>query len=540
MDAYPCADTARLICFQRVHANSREQRNLSASPICRLPEELIVEVLSHWQRDPTGEAGYRFRRESLFIRPWLANLPICRRIWSVAVRTPKLWSTIQIGYASYEQSKKWIDLCEHRGQDFELHVLLSARIWAYLDAIQLLTPRTRRLFLGSEYDSLIDPGDYHDFLVSIITWHWPMLDVLEMRSFDVTRVRWKGECPPMLKGPYNLVSNLRLIDCDAWFLDGLPPHLPHLQHLAITANIPSGPAVLNMLYSHASLLSLVLGFSTSATLDRSVSQYISTHPRPGLPQLRSLGLKGHSSVLVRLLNWLPHASEDLSIDITSAFFVHEALADIDRLLDYTLIYKDQSRLGVSSAHKNMDTDLYKIIFKDPGMPFPIDETVGQPIEITLLPIKSCHLGSPLELFRRLRLDFYCPIDLLPRVVKEVSTAELRCDARFEDALRVLEGQSSIQRLVLAAQRFMGTETSIAALATYLKKRSEPLISLIVEVNPYQDHAELATVKVSKLWQHDGLIEEVMVAQLPVYTYTPGIVPWGATLGMDDDEYLYEH
>jgi hypothetical protein len=121
----------------------KSNHNTNASPLCRLPDEIIVHIirLSQSRRDPL--AMKRVAPDN----SWTRIMLTCTRLRTLLVQTPSLWSFIDIAW-----NRRWVEICLARSADYQLETILSDIIAMDEDVASalLLRSRTTSVFIGSQ------------------------------------------------------------------------------------------------------------------------------------------------------------------------------------------------------------------------------------------------------------------------------------------------------------------------------------------------------------------------------------------------------
>jgi hypothetical protein len=102
--------------MQLVHLKRRRNGLL---PICRLPSELLVDILRHLQNEPGSEDKRERLKHDLINRKWSRIMLVCYHFRTLAVNTPSLWDTLDSSHPLH-----WRYLCLLRAADAPLCVRL--------------------------------------------------------------------------------------------------------------------------------------------------------------------------------------------------------------------------------------------------------------------------------------------------------------------------------------------------------------------------------------------------------------------------------
>jgi hypothetical protein len=126
----------RIIALEYDLAQLKRRRNAYA-PILALPDELLVAIFKYTQFQPEAGSGPFDSHDWT----WYMATTACAHFWSLAKRTPALWSVLD-----FPRSKDaWVDLCVQRSRGALLyirdedargaHLLPHARVYDYEGAV---------------------------------------------------------------------------------------------------------------------------------------------------------------------------------------------------------------------------------------------------------------------------------------------------------------------------------------------------------------------------------------------------------------------
>ncbi|KAH9949180.1 hypothetical protein B0H21DRAFT_889979 [Amylocystis lapponica] len=93
------------------------------APINQLPNELVVEILSHLREDKDDMA-------------WIRATSICRHWRSVALSTPKLWSNIHV---TFTRGLSFLRACLNRARDIDVAISIDKDVGINVEWLRLLS-----------------------------------------------------------------------------------------------------------------------------------------------------------------------------------------------------------------------------------------------------------------------------------------------------------------------------------------------------------------------------------------------------------------
>lgn len=246
---------SQIVALQRQLSRLQETRNKKTSPLCRMPEELLVRFLSHLQNTLLLEHS---------LDDWTATLRVCRYIRRVGLQWSKLWSTIQITTEKdLDSALRRMRCCQGPRNDSQLSLdvhldELSPRVDSekLKTSLKSLAPRIRELSLLTSYRWL---------LPSVLP--LPQLQVLNIDIFD------REECFSHLRAcllhSTDLVTlelRFKSASTGVWYAstdsrggDATMIKLPRLRRIALEGNPRSIAQVLEILPDPLDELSINLG-----------------------------------------------------------------------------------------------------------------------------------------------------------------------------------------------------------------------------------------------------------------------------------------
>ena len=163
-------------------ATLRRMRNSLVSPICRMPYEIIVKIIS-FVPDPNEDDEY-----ASLLLAWMG--PICHRIWSILKDSPMFWGHVDF---SYHDSRTFLTRC--RGRPTRLWIRYGPsdgrNAWTTATVIHWFCFPTRSAESLEEFRFHGTQGDF-DLLAWIFTSPLPRLRTLTVVSGRI-RYGWVPE-----------------------------------------------------------------------------------------------------------------------------------------------------------------------------------------------------------------------------------------------------------------------------------------------------------------------------------------------------------
>jgi hypothetical protein len=469
-------------------ANLKEARNHTFSLLCRLPEELLANILLRAQNEIDE---HEYAAERLF--EWSQNvITVCRRIRSVGIRSPELWCDLQFGYSDMIDELKWFQLCRERSGNLLFHLYVSwIQTKRFIAQISAVSPRVRQVKIEvidwAEYDMDHPTWEYDDeeLLAHILSSSiWPQLERLVVSN------RTGGELditPQLLGGRSDVLTHLHL--------EGLCtlhsfPELSNLRRINIfSLDVEENPQALRSFLSRTPRLEMLdLNLIHTARPDWSTwIENIDSGQQVRLSYLLAVTLTGYAEPILYVLNMLPTPFYSL--------LVNTAVEGMT-LSDQGLGTKILTRL-MTRAHRRIDTMLRQ----------------SHRLSVSLR--GNGHLGSETIL-----LELYFPNSDRPYVCLELKDSSPLSVETLLEAVQLSNHRDSTTDCLdepsfhisdLTEIRFTNYESywayqsdRLLTLTGYLEnrmRRGDPLGVLVVDKDPLPESPEIQ-------WLSEGAVKEV--------------------------------
>jgi hypothetical protein len=303
---------------ERQLAGLKTRRN-SFSPLCRLPSETLSQVLQFVQIATPLRGDYISAPWIDFDPRWVAHTLLCRRVRTVALETPSLWTFISSEL--YQSPTRWTSLCVSRASGCALDIVgrvphqtakpplpAAPSLPPNTDTCAFLS-QTRRLCLDSSFLRLFCrkvgkmPLPEH-----VLTLPMPRLEFLACKTFVQLPASFLGSRSSAMLAR----MQLEFVDISA---NHGPFDLPMLSFLSMTIDrIGGGQQFAALLKGSPRLQILVV--ETGSEVISAVSA--NALPRVVLPGLQTLFINCVGAALAALLHIIPAPSTHLSIDVRQA------------------------------------------------------------------------------------------------------------------------------------------------------------------------------------------------------------------------------
>jgi hypothetical protein len=310
------------------------RRNTLASPLCRIPAEILQEIL-HEIILVCFELQSRYSgvvpTTTLPASGYSAAFATCTHIRSLALDSPIVWSYIHLG-----QAPEWIDLCIERARSSPLTLVMWPRTPAYEERLAALFTRTKELIvhlLGRGWASpLVLARLLHDPMPHLYSLMVSTNPALELGSH-------------FLEGKPTLLTRLNLHQVDVISIACLPALVDLRLH---NVKISRSMADLIQTLGNSPLLEYV-SVSAIHCVEREVVSM-----RIELPHLQNLNLDADIFSVSVLLRNLPDPSSNLSIRIRTCKY------DLKNATSIALQHKVLDRL-----RRRSETDmLFQIVAEE--------------------------------------------------------------------------------------------------------------------------------------------------------------------------------
>jgi hypothetical protein len=312
---------ARILLLEEQLADLKEERNRQVSPLCSIPEEVLASILKQLQDIYIPES----------IHKWAQQLPVCRRIWNVALRWPHLWSAHYINSESREPfgDQRWLEICNKQGLQSELN--LYAKKDLMVNQAKRFAPFTRDLHVNEvgSHATLRGLGLTATGAEPIVK--WPMLQFLEINAGPSRLERKMQIRPTMLGGSSSSLTSLTLTR--GYYTIGSFPALPKLRHLHVRQlGLEQDDSYLRLyeLFCNSQQLvsvDLVIGLRKEMIYATAASSTL-------LLPLHSLRLQSHPKVVDAILDMLPDPLQRCSVIMNR----YQASEQQDRVVERISIF----------------------------------------------------------------------------------------------------------------------------------------------------------------------------------------------------------
>jgi hypothetical protein len=279
-------------------------RRNALTPLCRLPDELLVEIIRYLQiKDHT-------RYEVVYDKQWTRITYACTHVREVAKAARPLWSLIRCS-----QEPRWMDLCLERCGDTPIHLFIKQHYYARSSdtpAVELAKDHFTRC--RTAYIHINSNGQASE-LTAMLEQSAPLLTELLVRSYKGPRLTSK-----FLGGGAPLLKSLVLRE-----LSGLevPPSLPALEQLELsTAWMKDRSALTRLLTFLANSPALQEVTVMRPSPWENIREFFDDdcHLDPiKLPKLRLLCIHDDIKIVHMLLRALPDPAIHLEIVVLSRF-----------------------------------------------------------------------------------------------------------------------------------------------------------------------------------------------------------------------------
>lgn len=539
MNIHGVADMDDLISrLEHQLADLKEQRNQLAVPLCKVPDEILSNILNllrdcavphsthvHHADATSDDGGSEVEwYQDPPVEDWWAptGVAISRRVWAVALRTSALWTTIRRsvivdGHLRSRRNtlSRQVRHCLQRGGKHPVALQLGLihsddSEWHPLpQAMVQLVPRTRSLLIQVNcMDRHLPPGS--SFMEPLLTQPWPALEYLEVTSCASDghrRIGMRIDGNSFLGG---LSSTLRGM-CMEWAPnDGYwcftqPPRVWQLEHLALRQlglTLRHGLEPLHQLLSQTvHLISLEVTLVTASK--KSLALFAPETLSPiTLPHLRSLKITVHEPcVAIMLLDIIPTPSSHFSVAFTqqSGAETHSQLS----LIHSTAI----KILGFAYADASPLVG-HKIIFLAPKPRSPRSLLWFQ-----VSPPSSIY-GN--QSSKSVGFVGTCSAEVLSWFIRMASDVEVEKTMRYADVLNAIRSAPIIRQIKFHHWRsYCDPEYQSSDQASFMqglqdnlqtrKHRGEPVITMLVDQRPY---AYGNKNLIESQWLAQGLVGEI--------------------------------
>lgn len=295
----------------------KTRRNHAASLLYRIPDDIIRDILVELQLSLQSTGSLRY---------WARAIVICRRMYTIAVEAPELWSRFEIMCTEHTDKtdarlRQWLTVCEERGGNRPSTLFLDLGNFSDLSVplyrdIMRLAPRAKNLWIKDTHSTHCDA-----FYRYLIHPPWPALNTLKIETSSMNSYIHSKD----LGGFSDTLTSLCLIHrypndkerYRAWKYVQFP-HLPRLKRLTVMGlelthlkarddfrdDLGRMPCLefLEVQRLHDPV--------NQGSADRSIPQGSSY-----MSHLRCLKLDGSAGGICLILPLLPNPSKELSIKI---------------------------------------------------------------------------------------------------------------------------------------------------------------------------------------------------------------------------------
>jgi hypothetical protein len=287
----------------------KARRNM-LRPLCCLPVEILGLILYFSQiplRVDVNGSRYIRTRLRTYDRCWTEYTRVCRRIRSVALETPYLWTFIEINRV--DKPSAWTELCARRAKDCLLeiyvpadHSIRSTGMGVHLGRY-LGRARSLEAYMTQHQPHMTNSRSQH----AIVNMSMPVLEEMHcgMAGNLLNAEFMGGSCSSLL--------SLKLYDF-AFALHKSTPNFPVLRRLELFHRSRTEEISQFIILFHHTPCLEALSIDTSST--RVVINEVDTLVPVPLSHLRTFHLKAPSSVIRAFIAIFPVPHDELSIDVT--------------------------------------------------------------------------------------------------------------------------------------------------------------------------------------------------------------------------------
>jgi hypothetical protein len=275
--------------------DGKTERNMMRSPLCRLPDDILVPIIHLTQIRPRFDPIWKPPEATR----WTQVMATCTRMRALVVHTPSLWCFIDT-----DQPSRWMALCLERSLAHPLEAYLKLDPQTKVDHATSLLGRSSAAWI--EFHTAEESQPFVELVL-------PELQFLRFGSHSAGRTCWNLD--DRFLG--NRCINLIRLEINHAKVSELPD-LPSLQHLNISYSSLSSDRThfASQLAARAPRLKTLQLSSTSikGTLPQTTAA-LETHGMGALPNLEQVHVQGTMCIAWLILRELPIPRRQLNLSI---------------------------------------------------------------------------------------------------------------------------------------------------------------------------------------------------------------------------------